>query len=81
MAAGSALFEDIFDVRERDPDGKYFDRGAPLIFVSGACLSSHFVQATAAFTYRRMASDWLGACFVWRLSSLHNSTPLSAAVL
>jgi hypothetical protein len=43
MAAGSALFEDIFDVRERDPDGKYFDRGSPLIFVSRACLSSHCV--------------------------------------
>lgn len=23
-----ALFEDLFEVQERDPDGKYFDRGA-----------------------------------------------------
>ena len=28
MAAVPALFEDIFDVTDRDPDGKKFDRGA-----------------------------------------------------
>jgi hypothetical protein len=34
MAAVPALFEDIFDVKERDPDGKYFDRGTGLLLAS-----------------------------------------------
>lgn len=27
------LFEDIFDVKDIDPDGKKFDRGVPNVFI------------------------------------------------
>jgi hypothetical protein len=38
MSDVPSLFEDIFDVTERDPDGKYFDRGVTLDRFNSHCM-------------------------------------------
>ena len=34
------LFEDIFEVLEKDPDGKSFDKGTSLLGTAAPCLAS-----------------------------------------
>jgi hypothetical protein len=39
MAADYSILDDLFEVTKKDPDGKKFDRGAPLCPAGKNCMS------------------------------------------